>query len=145
MTILNFSQHALRTCIPHKWCVLVRNMGGRATDLIHLSSFLSRRRVLYFALRAWKPKAQAFIGPTFQRRYFAEEGEVVQKKWNAQCTSALVAMAARVSFISIWFPLHEGTGLAGFPTGSSLDWCVSRYRFFEESRKEENKPWQCIF
>jgi hypothetical protein len=95
--------------------------------------------VLYFSLRMLKHKAPAFIGHSFGRRNLLEGGVVIQKKKtrDAQCASAHVAMAAVVSFISIWLPHHERTGLSVSPLARPLLVCIQISILGEQERRKE--------
>lgn len=84
-----------------------------------------------------KHKAPAFIGYPVGRRNLWEEGEVVQKTRDAQCATAHVAMAAVVSFISIWLPLHERTGLSVSPLALPLLVCIQISILGEQKRRKE--------
>jgi len=84
-----------------------------------------------------KHKAPAFIRHSLGRRNLSEEGEVVQKTRDAQCASAHVPMAAVVSFISIWLPHHERTGLSVSPLARPLLVCIQISILGEQERRKE--------
>jgi hypothetical protein len=94
-------------------------------------------QVLYFALGILKHKAPAFIGHSFRKRNFVGRRGSGTKTLDAQCASAHVAMAAVVSFISIWLPLHERTGLSVSPLARPLLVCIQISILGEQERRKE--------
>lgn len=132
--------YTLELPVSHPLYASVYPLSGSRYGEGLLTLLIFHPEVLYFALRVWKLKGTSIYRTLIPKKIFCyRRGSGTKKTWNAQCTSAHVAMAARASFISIWIPLREGTGLAGSPT-NSVSWLVCILLSIlggEQKRREE--------
>jgi len=65
-----------------------------------------------------------YMTPIRKKKFCRKKGKWYKKTRDAQCASAHVAMAAVDSFIAIWLPLHERTGLSVSPLARPLLVCI---------------------
>jgi hypothetical protein len=77
-----------------------------------------------------------YTTPIPEKKFVGRRGNGT-KTCDAQCATAHVDMAAVVSFISIWLPLHERTGLSISPLARPLLVCIQISILREQKRRKE--------